>query len=138
MFDFGIGYTEIFLIAVVAVIVIGPKDLPKVLRAFGRTLGKMRGMAREFQGHLDQAMKEAGLEDVRKEMGNLKNVVETAANPVKAVKNEIVSGLQKQDDDFKKYFGEIENRMKAPEPPPAATPEPAPAIAAPEASKPAA
>ena len=58
MFDFGFGYSEMFVVAVVAIIVIGPKDLPKVLRALGRTVAKMRGMAREFQGHLDQAMKD--------------------------------------------------------------------------------
>ena len=57
MFDFGVGYSELFLIAVVAIIVIGPKDLPKVLQAFGKTVAKMRGMAREFQGHLDGAMR---------------------------------------------------------------------------------
>ena len=67
MFDFGFGYSEMFVVAVVAIIVIGPKDLPKVLRAFGNTIAKMRGMAREFQGHLDQAMKETGFEDVKKE-----------------------------------------------------------------------
>ena len=62
MFDFGFGYSEMFVVAVVAIIVIGPKDLPKVLRALGKTVAKMRGMAREFQGHLDSAMKEAGLD----------------------------------------------------------------------------
>ncbi len=114
MFDFGIGYTEIAVIAIIAVIVIGPKDLPKVLRAFGRTMGKMRGMAREFQGHLDQAMREAGLEDVKKEVQNLKSTVETAASPVKTAKTEIMSNLKKQDDDFKKYFGEIGDKMAEP------------------------
>jgi sec-independent protein translocase protein TatB len=114
MFDFGIGYTEIAVIAIVAVIVIGPKDLPKVLRAFGQTLGKMRGMAREFQGHLDQAMKEAGLEDVKKEVQNLKSSVESAANPIKAVKSELAADLKKHDDDFKKYFGEIGDKMAEP------------------------
>ncbi len=134
MFDFGIGYTEIAVIAIIAVIVIGPKDLPKVLRAFGQSLGKMRGMAREFQGHLDQAMKEAGLEDVKKEVQNLKSTVDAAANPIKAVKTEMTADLKKQDDDFKKYFGEIENKMAGP----ATAAEPA-KIAAPvaEPSKPA-
>jgi sec-independent protein translocase protein TatB len=106
MFDFGIGYTEIAVIAIVAVIVIGPKDLPKVLRAFGRTMGKLRGMAREFQGHLDQAMKEAGLEDVKKEVQNLRSSVETVSNPIKAVKTEIVGSLTKQESEFKRYFGD--------------------------------
>jgi sec-independent protein translocase protein TatB len=112
MFDFGIGYTELFVIAVVAIIVIGPKDLPKVLRGFGRTMSKMRGMAREFQGHMDAAMREAGLDEVKKEVQSIRNL-----NPVTAVKNEIAGSLKKQDDDFKKYFGELDAKAKeAPKP----------------------
>jgi sec-independent protein translocase protein TatB len=112
MFDFGIGYTELFVIAVVAIIVVGPKDLPKILRGFGRTMTKMRGMAREFQGHMDAAMREAGLDEVKKEVQSIRNL-----NPVTAVKNEITGTLKKQDDDFKKYFGELDQKAKeAPKP----------------------
>jgi sec-independent protein translocase protein TatB len=110
MFDFGVGYTEMFLIAVVAIIVIGPKELPAVLRTLGRSLAKMRGMAREFQGHLDSAMKESGLDEVKKEFNNLKNI-----NPIETVKKDIVSDVKKQEDDFKKLFGDA----------PAETPKPA-------------
>jgi sec-independent protein translocase protein TatB len=116
MFDFGIGYTEIVVIALVAIIVIGPKDLPKVLRAFGRTMQKVRGMAREFQGHLDQAMREAGVDEIKKEINNLKtmNPVEdvkkeinsiSASNPIPTVAKDLSGEFKKQDDDFKKYFG---------------------------------
>ena len=111
MFDFGVGYTEMFLIAVVAIIVIGPKDLPRVLRALGKTIGKMRGMAREFQGQLDSAMKESGLDEVKKEFNNLKNV-----NPIEPVKKTIVDDVKKQEDDFKKLFGEVP-APDAPKPP---------------------
>ena len=104
MFDFGIGYTEIFVIAVVAVIVIGPKDLPRVLRAIGKTVGKMRGMAREFQGHLDSAIRDAGLDDVKKEIQGLKNI--NMIDPV--ARKDTAAEAKKQDDDFKKYFGEPE------------------------------
>jgi sec-independent protein translocase protein TatB len=128
MFDFGIGYTEIMVIALVAIIVIGPKDLPKVLRAFGRTMQKVRGMAREFQGHLDQAMREAGVDDIKKEINNLKtmNPVEdvkkeidslSASNPIPTVAKDLSAEIKKQDDDFKKYFGE--NGAKPAEPSPA-------------------
>jgi sec-independent protein translocase protein TatB len=117
MFDFGIGYTELVVIALVAIIVIGPKDLPKVLRAFGRTMQKVRGMAREFQGHLDQAMREAGVDEIKKEISNLKtmNPVEdvkkeinsiSASNPIPTVAKDLTTELKKQDDDFKKFFGE--------------------------------
>jgi sec-independent protein translocase protein TatB len=103
MFDFGIGYTEMFLVAVVAIIVIGPKDLPRVLRALGKTVAKMRGMAREFQGHLDSAMKETGFDEVKKEFNNIKN----SANIVEPVKKTVVDDVKKQEDDFKKLFGEV-------------------------------
>ena len=100
MFDFGVGYSEMFLIAVVAIIVIGPKDLPRVLRAFGKTIAKMRGMAREFQGHLDGAMKEAGLEDMKKEIQGLKNI--GTIDPVVKRPTEAATPAN----DFSKYFGE--------------------------------
>lgn len=103
MFDFGFGYTEMFVVAVVAIIVIGPKDLPRVLRAFGKTVAKMRGMAREFQGHLDSAMKEAGVDEVKKEFDNIKN----SANIIEPVKKTVVNETKKQEDDFKKLFGEV-------------------------------
>ena len=109
MFDFGVGYTEMFVIAVVAIIVIGPKDLPRVLRGFGKTMAKMRGMAREFQGHLDSAMKEAGLDEVKKEFNNLKNI-----NPIEPVKKNVVSDVKKQEDDFKKLFGDAPSSGTAP------------------------
>jgi sec-independent protein translocase protein TatB len=118
MFDFGIGYTELMVVAIVAVIVIGPKDLPKVLRAFGKTMAKVRGMAREFQGHLDQAMREAGVDEVKKEVQNLKSTVTSAAEPVQQAKTDIAQGLQKDQDDFKKYFGEIGAKVSEPAKPP--------------------
>lgn len=103
MFDFGVGYSEMFLIAVVAIIVIGPKDLPNVLRTFGRTMAKMRGMAREFQGHLDSAMREAGLEDVKKEIQGLKSIGSgDILQP--AAKKPVVADAN--DNDFETYFGE--------------------------------
>jgi sec-independent protein translocase protein TatB len=106
MFDFGIGYTEMVVVAIVAIIVIGPKDLPKVLRALGQTVKKMRGMAREFQGHLDEAMRDAGLEDVKKEVQNLKSTVSAATNPVGTIAKSVVTDAKKTEDDFKKYFGD--------------------------------
>ncbi|MCA3556367.1 Sec-independent protein translocase protein TatB [Aestuariivirga sp.] len=105
MFDFGFGYSEMFVIAVVAIIVIGPKDLPKVLRAFGKTVARMRGMAREFQGHLDQAMKETGFDEVKKEFDNVRNQA-NFIDPAVA-KKAAEDSTQKQVDDFKKLFGEV-------------------------------
>jgi sec-independent protein translocase protein TatB len=136
MFDFGFGYTEMFVVAVVAIIVIGPKDLPRVLRAFGKTVAKMRGMAREFQGHLDSAMKEAGIDEVKKEFDNIKN----STNIIEPVKKTVVDETKKQEDEFKKLFGEVPP-ADAPKPEAAAPPAPAATTAAastPAASTPAA
>jgi sec-independent protein translocase protein TatB len=66
MFDF--AWSEIAVIAVVALVVIGPKDLPKVLRTVGTWVSKARAIAREFQGSLDQMIREAELEEVRKQV----------------------------------------------------------------------
>lgn len=104
MFDFGFGYSEMFVIAVVAIIVIGPKDLPRVLRALGKTVGKMRGMAREFQGHLDSALKDTGFDEVKKEFDNIRNAGNIAEPTKKPV---VVDERKKQEDDFRRYFGSI-------------------------------
>ncbi|WP_439529172.1 Sec-independent protein translocase protein TatB [Pannonibacter sp.] len=78
MFD--IGWTELLVIAVVAIIVVGPKDLPRMLRAFGQTIGKMRRMANEFQSTFNDALKEAEREA---DVLDMKKTVEEAAKGVK-------------------------------------------------------
>jgi sec-independent protein translocase protein TatB len=65
MFD--IGWGEIVVIGVVALIVIGPKELPTVLRTLGQAMGKVRRMANEFQGQFHEALREAELYDLKKQ-----------------------------------------------------------------------
>jgi sec-independent protein translocase protein TatB len=64
MFD--IGYTELLVIAIVALVVIGPKDLPRVMRTVGQWMGRARGMARHFRSGIDTMMREAELEEMEK------------------------------------------------------------------------
>jgi sec-independent protein translocase protein TatB len=64
MFDF--AWSELALIAVVALVVIGPKDLPRVMRVVGQWTRRARAIAREFQGSLDQMVREAELDDVKR------------------------------------------------------------------------
>lgn len=66
MFD--IGWSELVVIAVVAIVVIGPKDLPRVMRTVGQWTGKMKRMSREFQSQFNEALREAELEGVRKDV----------------------------------------------------------------------
>ncbi|NNE21156.1 MAG: twin-arginine translocase subunit TatB [Rhizobiales bacterium] len=73
MFDFGIGSFELMMLAIVAIIVVGPKDLPKLLRTIGQFMTKIRGMAREFQGYLDEAARDTGLDDVKSDIGKMTN-----------------------------------------------------------------
>lgn len=64
MFD--IASTELLIVAVVALIVIGPKDLPAVMRTVGQWVGRARGMARHFRSGIDTMMREAELEEMEK------------------------------------------------------------------------
>lgn len=76
MFD--LGLTEMLVIGVVALIVVGPKDLPVLFRNVGRFVGKARGMAREFSRAMNDAADEAGVKDMAKGL-------KTASNPMGAV-----------------------------------------------------
>jgi sec-independent protein translocase protein TatB len=66
MFD--IGWIELMVIAIVAIVVVGPKDLPRAMRFVGQWTGKMKKMAREFQGQFNEALREAELDTVKKDV----------------------------------------------------------------------
>ena len=69
MFD--IGWGELVLIGIVALIAIGPKELPTVLRSLGQWMGKIKRMANEFQGQFQEALREAEMADLKKEAEEL-------------------------------------------------------------------
>src|SRR5690349_1730868 len=71
MFDF--AWSEIAVIAVVALVAIGPKDMPVALRAMAKGLKKARRMAAEFQTHVDDMMREADLAEVREQISSIRN-----------------------------------------------------------------
>src|SRR3954471_17005381 len=72
MFD--IGWSELLVIAAVALVVIGPKELPGVLRSIGHWMGKIRRMASEFQSQFQEAMREAEMADLKKHADDLNEV----------------------------------------------------------------
>lgn len=76
MFD--IGWGELVLIGIVALIAIGPKELPTVLRTLGQYMGKVKRMAAEFQGQFQEAMREAEMADLKKQADDLTSAVTDA------------------------------------------------------------
>lgn len=68
-----IGWSELILIGIVALIVVGPKDLPRMFHALGRMTGKARNMAREFQRAMDDAAKSTGLDEVRRDLNDIRD-----------------------------------------------------------------
>ena len=71
MFD--LGWQEFMLIALIALIVVGPKDLPRVIRAVSQGIRRVRGVAREFHSSLEEVAREAELDDIRKQARDLAN-----------------------------------------------------------------
>ena len=77
MFD--LGWSELLLIAAVALIVIGPKDLPQAIRTVTQVIRKLRGMARDFQSGLDDLAREAGVDDIKRDLTEFKQDYDPAA-----------------------------------------------------------
>lgn len=94
MLDFDVG--KLVVIGVVALIVIGPKDLPRVLRQVGNAIGKMRRMANEFQGQFMEAMREADVENLKKEVEGVADLakVDVAFDPIRDVKEQITAAVE--------------------------------------------
>ncbi|RWD96092.1 Sec-independent protein translocase protein TatB, partial [Mesorhizobium sp.] len=120
---FEVGWSELLVIAVVMIVVVGPKDLPSMLRTFGRTAAKLRAMAGDFQKQFNDALKEAELDDVKSSIDSLRglnpmNEVRKQLNPFEQAAADVRSG--------------VDTMMK---PKPAADPA-APAASTPQAAEP--
>ncbi len=111
MFD--IGWMEMLVIAVVAIVVIGPKDLPKVLHTVGQWMSRARGVARNFQDQMEEMARQSGVDEVRKQIQNSMD----GMDPAQRIRQAIDPN------------GEMDSQMKAmadlgriePDPPPANT-----------------
>ena len=95
MFDMSWG--EVMVIGGVALIVIGPKDLPKALRTVGQMTAKVRRLASEFQGQFNEAMREAELDEVRREVEGINRQVSSATssafNPIQTIRDELKTAV---------------------------------------------
>ncbi|AWM01429.1 Sec-independent protein translocase protein TatB [Bradyrhizobium amphicarpaeae] len=94
MFD--IGWSELVLIGVVALVAIGPKELPGVLRMVGQWMGKARKMAAEFQGQFQEAMREAEMADLKKSFDEVKEAATgfTNNNPLTSLQKDVSDALR--------------------------------------------
>lgn len=119
MFD--IGWTELMVIGIVALIVIGPKDLPEMFRTLGRFTAKAKGMAREFSRAMDQAADEAGVKDVA---ADLRKATSAKSMGLDAVKDAATK--------FEKWDPMKSSNVSKPKPDPAAPKPEAPKPAAPK------
>ncbi len=135
MFD--ISWTEFALIGVVALVFIGPKELPAVMRTIGQYTRKVRSMAAEFQNQFQEAMREAEMADLKKQVDDIKN---TSFNPLKDVRDDLNAmgkDLQSSFDAKPAPEARSEAAAAAPEvaaPEPAASEPPVPEAAVPEAA----
>lgn len=91
------SWGEIMVIGAVALIVIGPKDLPKALRTVGQMTAKLRRMAAEFQGQFNEAMREAELDDVKKQLQSVNEAVpslNTSFDPIQTIRDELKTSIE--------------------------------------------
>jgi len=103
-----IGWTEIASIVIIAILVIGPKDLPKAMRTVAKIVGKVKSMMREFQSNVDEMIKETELEEVKKQIQTVRspdfsNKIEKAID----TDGEITKAM-----DFSKQTADFNNSMK--------------------------
>ncbi len=82
MFDF--GWSELLIVAAVAIIVVGPKDLPRLMRSIGQYVGKAKSMARDLQNQFNDMAHQSELEEIRKSVSDIKD-----ANPLKDIEDSL-------------------------------------------------
>ena len=86
----GVGGTELVVIAIVALIVVGPKDLPMLMRKIGQFLGRMRAMANDFRASFDEMARQSELDELRKEVEALR---QTQLDPLKVEMESTASSI---------------------------------------------
>jgi sec-independent protein translocase protein TatB len=119
---FGIDSSELLLIAIVALVVIGPKELPGLLRTWGKWMAQMRGMASEFRGHVDEMVRQSDLDEVKKQLTASSGLDLQSLDPTKEIRSHIQEGMAEGEKAIAEGKSMFDN--------PLAEPESAPQIAA--------
>ena len=105
MFD--LGWSKLIVIAIIAIVVVGPKDLPPLLRALGKFVAQLRRQADEFRAHFNEAMKDTGLDEVKRDIAGIKAAATETAQDFSRQLDESVKPLQEAVADIQRS-GEIE------------------------------
>jgi sec-independent protein translocase protein TatB len=126
---FGIDSPELLIIAIVALIVIGPKELPGMLRSWGNWMSKMRGMASEFRGHVDEMVRQSELDQVKKQLEATTSGLDIQSlDPTREIKSAFQEGVAEGDKALAEMKSTFDN--------PLAEPESAPQVALESAAEP--
>lgn len=114
-----VGFSELLVIAVVALVVIGPKDLPRVMHFFGRMTAQARKLAGEFQAAFNQMAREAEMEDMRREIEALKrdNVFREARDAVDASVRPVATAIEAEKAKIDESFHAPETAAASASPP---------------------
>lgn len=124
MFD--VGWSELLLIGIVALIVVGPKDLPHLFHALGRFTAKARSMAREFSSAMEDAARESGVDDATKSLRDLKSLTSKKSLGLDAL-DRAADRFEKWDPAMPTQRSRPQRDPDAPQPPAADAPAPTPA-----------
>ena len=122
---FGIDSPELLVIAIVALVVIGPKELPGLLRSWGKWMSQMRGMASEFRGHVDEMVRQSELDEVKKQLEGAPGLDLQALDPTKQIKQHIQEGMSEGEKAFNEAKSTFDNPLAEPESAPQIAAEPA-------------
>ncbi|MCF8533432.1 MAG: Sec-independent protein translocase protein TatB [Reyranella sp.] len=125
---FGIDSPELLVIAVVALVVIGPKELPGLLRSWGKWMAKMRGMASEFRGHVDEMVRQSDLDEVKKQFDAVPGLDLQSLDPTKQIKSMIQEGVTEGEKTLGEAKSAFDNPLAEPESAPQIAAEPSPVL----------
>jgi sec-independent protein translocase protein TatB len=128
---FGIDSPELLVIAIVALVVIGPKELPGLLRTWGKWMAQARGMAAEFRGHVDEMVRQSELDEVKKQLESSTGALDfKSLDPTREIKGAIQEGMAEGEKTFNEAKSTFDNPLAEPESAPQIAAETAPAVEA--------